>query len=202
MMYGHFTLYNRTVVREPAKIIIAQNVFCDEYVGGNGVEPWDALDDSHMTAYSCNQFICDMFVTLVPQMSTDKEVYNWRSLTGRMPSSLNVSQDVADRMWYPGCTAVSSYWKFQTDVGSYGSSTKKPYQAYVPRAETRKQNVICMQELQLRWDPHKRDFLDLIEDCGHWGSNVYPGCGLVRNGQKTYFDVPFYKPTKQMSLVR
>ena len=162
--------------------------------------PWDPLNEDHQTYYAdLDLNAADQFVTQVPMRDTygASASFSWRSMTGVCPASLSAAPDVDDKMWYPGCTAVKDYWGWNTNGKTYGETR---YQC-TNRAIDRKQNVICMQELQLKYDPTTQQRSHVVEDRGHWGPNVGPGMLATINGDQMTFRVPFYNQTKVMSLV-
>ncbi len=202
MIYGHFTVYNKTIVHDSAKVAIAQNVYCRAYLGGNGVRVWDPLDPTHVAAFTSGELICDMFVTsrLMRDSLDDNKRTWWRSLTGRMPSSMSVTRDVAQLVWYQGCEAFSQFWQLHTDAKDYFDDTYRcsaTNEAGNPA--DRKANVICMQELQMKWSPADGKYSHIVQDKGHWGEKVYPGCGRVRAGDGS-FEIPEYLALNTTSL--
>lgn len=196
MIYGHFTIMFKTIVTNPAMIVVAENVFCNAYLGGNGVETWDPLSEDHVQSFGSGNLICDVFVTV--NLMAIAPTTTWRSVTGTLPRALGVSEDVAEAMLYPGCDAFASFWKMSGDV--IDTSATARYHALPSNIAERKFNVVCMQELQLRWDPREKRMSSLTPDAGHFGDRVYPGCGLVRKGHAQGFEVPWYATTRSITL--
>lgn len=198
MIFGHFTMYNKTVVFYPEKITIGQNVFCESYIGGNGVGVWNPNNEYELESYKSGELIRDMFVTQGPMNKAATATY-WLSMTGFMPTSLNTTNEVGEMVWYEGCSAYSNFWNWRTDARTdYGIQSQ-----FRPTSESeRKSNVICMQEVQIKWDPanHRWDLENAVVDAGHWGEYVYPGCGKVRAGLKATFEHPNYMPTKSIGM--
>lgn len=169
-------------------------VYCKKYIGGNGVEVWDATDDSHVNALRDSNYICSIFPTF--HGMNDKSRLWWRSVTGEMPSSLSVTQEVNESVWYPGSSAVANYWEMHTNARDYAH---QQYKCTTSEAN-RKQNVICMQEVQLKWNPALSNWSTVVRDFGHWGDKVYPGCNQVREGKKSTFETPSYMELRTTSL--
>lgn len=193
MIYGHFTLYFKTIIMFPERIVIAENVYCNEYVQGNGTEVWNPFDETHMSEYTSGNLICDVFVTVQFMKDTGSVRSTWRSITGQMPRSMSVDASVDNLVFFPGCAAFTEYWSI-----SPNGPDRERYRA--DGSNDSKSNVICMQELQLRYDPSERKYSSVTRDSGHFGPNVYAGCGDVRSGGECKFEVPFYSQIKSMSL--
>ena len=45
MHYAHLSLYSKTVIFAKEKLILARNILCKGYVGGNGTRFFDPLDE-------------------------------------------------------------------------------------------------------------------------------------------------------------
>lgn len=144
-----------------------------------------------------------MFVTLHSMRQTcDRPPLSFRSITGRMPSSMNATDDVNSDMWYPGCEAVAARWTMTSDGMDMTARSKRLYNPEhdVDLAGVRKSNVICMQALQIRRDPLDKSNLQVTESQGHWGKHVGQGMIRVLNGQQSTFDVPYYSQTRTTKL--
>ncbi len=201
MLFGHFTMYNTTMVTAPEKIAIAKNVFCRRYQGGNDMNVWNPFSIAHKNDYRDGRMgTASMFITL-GLMNQSKPYAFWLSMTGVMPSSLNVDKAVARGVAYPGANAFSSHWGFGADNGDgLVQSTRNQYSC-TPNQLERKFNVICMQEVQINiynsMDPSKPI---VYMDKGHWGDRVYEGCSAVREGRKMHLDIPSYHDIKAFTL--
>lgn len=200
MIYGHYTMYSKTIVLHPEMLILGHNAYCDGYISGGGVLAWDPLNDDHESEFKDGILNRDLFVTLLPMNYTrgERAALAWRSFTGQMPSSLNVAEEVNRAVFYPGCHAVAAHWGMSAEAGQYGPN--KTYRALVDDYSERQTNVICMQAFQLKWDANKGDYLSVVLDKGHWGDRVYAGMRQVIDGQAHTFEIPFYHDLKTMRL--
>jgi hypothetical protein len=191
------------VVFAPEKIVVAHNVYCESYIGGWGVQVWDPLDTGAVQDYADGKMSADMFVTIRPMK--DQNLTKWRSLCGFMPKSMGVSGDVNQLVWYPGSHAVSTFWGFCTESGANGDyagqgSIGSRYVVGVNQME-RKMNMVCMQGVQLKWEPSTKGFTTVVLDAGHWGDKIGVGARSVVDGHKLCFDEPFYSTSKVVQLV-
>jgi hypothetical protein len=201
MIYGHFTMYSKTIVLQPGMIAMYRNIYCAGYDSGAGVAVWDPLNQAHVRANSDAAVVCDMYVTLVPMCATTSDTQTWRSCTGECPMSLQATNEVSRAMWYEGCTAVSEQWGWKTSGKLYGTQAVTGAGSYdesgVPGHQ---QNVICMQQFQMRYDPIARDYTKVTIDAGHWGPQVYEGMKKVINGHAGVFEHAWYSKTKSIGL--
>lgn len=219
-------LYSKTIVFNPSFIILSHNLvssrrilpgfavaasltrlnlcvfqYCRGYVRGAGVQVWDPLNARHMNNATDALQTCDMYVTLVPMRSTTDDAQQWRSLTGVAPLSLSAAASVNEVMWYPGCAALRDYWNWDESALQYGAERDAAKYDAVSSGEQRlRQNVICMQEFQMRYNPSSKLYDRVTINAGHWGDAVYEGMKQVINGTKHVFERPYYASTKSFGL--
>jgi hypothetical protein len=192
VVYGHYTLYLRTIVTQPERIIIAYDIYSTGYFGGNGPDVWDACDEDDVSGFADNVMARDIFVTyqaMNESGSNGKNSSSWRSLTGIMPSSYSVSSDVNEKMHYPGCAGVAQMWGWKTDNIDFND---RSYHAMLSDHGNRS-NVICFQDFQIR--STGSGGFESTREAGHWGPHVYEGCGVVRDGKSHSFDTTNGKGT-------
>lgn len=200
-IYGHYTMYNKTVILRPEQVVLMHNVYCSGYVGGWGVSVWDPLDDYHSDQYSDSHLEHDCFITLGPMYHTtsgDQET-SWRSLTGVVPDSLHAREDVHEMMKYPGCKAIANHWHWLTNAKDYGQGQNVEYKIAVDPTE-RKQNVLCFQAAQMKWNMHDGDFTKVVTDEGHWGQDIDKGIRNVLDGTSPMIKKAFYNGGRQTEL--
>lgn len=54
------------------------------------------------------------------------------------------------------------------------------------------QNTICYRGHQISFDVNTRQHSAITVNTGHWGPDVYPGCGRVRAGESVSLDKKNY----------
>lgn len=195
-IYGHLTMYNKSVVFSPGMIAMEENVYCRQYLGGNGVRVADPLNPSHTSAYHSGTIPFDAFVTLTPLNAVNRHE-RWRCITGSdLPTSLSAAPEVAETMAYPGAAGFAQFWQMQCSGRTYLSSQYR----CAADVSDRKLNVICRQMMIMKYNPQTKANDRATLDAGHWGPQVYPGCGQVRNGRGFHLLPPTYMPTKTTSL--
>lgn len=185
LIFGNFSMYNKTWVKSPEMVALMHNVYCSGYVGGAGSSVWDPLNENHMSDYTDSRMECDAFVTMGPMCDTMSSQQNtsWRSITGVCPSSLCAKSEVNDMLYYPGCKAISNFWHWMTNAKEYGRGAGQEYRMVTDTLE-RKQNVLCFQEAQFKWDLSKGAYTKVVLDKGHWGSDIDTGLRAVMDGTK------------------
>ena len=183
---GHYTVYNKTIVFYPEKLVLGKNVYCKKYLGGNGVDVWNPLSSDQVNSYKQNKLTRDIFVTMGP-MNRAVTSTSWLSMSGKMPSSLAVDAEVAKLVWYPGCTGLATYWDWQTDMKNYANSQ---YKSEFESGE-RRFNFICLQEFMKKYDPATGTHSRFVESMDHWGKgNTYPCRRDVLDGHAALFSNP------------
>ena len=185
-------------------------VFCSSssvrgsgYIGGAGHSVWDSTNDHHINSYKNGSLIRDMFVVMIWMKNANPDSW-WLSLSGKMPSSLSVEKNVDDMVYYPGCRAYSDFWGWSTDSVDYLTKDRR-FVCTVPGSHsdaTRKYNMITCDEGRFDYMPGV-GFEHWHDEHGHWGKELYAGCGLVWGGQAAgHLITPSYIHQNAMSLTR
>lgn len=198
MIYGHFTLYFKTVIYHEENLLLVEDVVCLGYVGGNGVQAWDPLNDTDVQNYAEGKIEKDIFVTYsaMSQASHARGLTTWRSITGVMPASLSASFEVNELMRYPGAVKFGEFWGFHSDARDYGQTAFQ----VGSDVSARRSNVICMQAAQRKYQPHTKTWSLHIRSSEHWGDKVYAGVGKVRDGTELRLEMPKTSEISSISL--
>lgn len=158
MIYGHFTMYFKTVVMNNAMITIDRDIYCTRAVGGSGRASWDPNNPTHTAAYKNHQLsTASCFWTFAPQDRAD--CHWWQSLTGALPASMPGDNNVADRLKWPGASGFAAHWNYST--GGSDHSVNMPFKWRTDRND-RKHNVICVQDFQMKYDPMEKRYSDVV----------------------------------------
>lgn len=191
MIFGHFTVYFKTVVSCPDRIVIVEDVVVTDYIGGDNLIPNVPTKIAKMNYENGNSFHSDVFVTASPMNSVArvKSLSNFRSVSGRLPKSLSANDEVSRMMRYVACDAVANFWGFSTDNSSVDFNIHRfNTQCYYEEPE-RRGNVLCFQEHQFKYQTASNDLTFEIRDAGHLGDK-YPGIGKVWSGDKPLIQNP------------
>lgn len=187
----------KTVVLNPEKVVLTRNVYCNGYLGGHGVGVFNPNSHADKNDWLDMKVDKSIFVTMGP-MSGCRTRHQWASITGRMPQSLQCTDEVALEVQYEGCDAFADFWGFRTDAKLYGPQT--PYSTQ-SEAIDRKHNVICFQEFQQTYDPQTDKYSIVQLNAGHWGRYACaPGAGEVTSGTRGRFEIPSYAGFNKMQL--
>jgi hypothetical protein len=151
------------------------------YVGGNDCRFF--TDPGQVNAFMESGCGRSMFSCLVPYdtRTSDPSNCSWMcdypnpmDITGQFQNSRIVPASGPATNHYASADFYSSYWQWKHSMTPDGDM---PYFSTYS-----KWNTLCYQGHQAMYNPSTRQFDAVIENTGHWGSRVYPGCGRVRRG--------------------
>ena len=183
---GHYTFYHKSVVKQPKNVILAEDIFAQSYVSGEGTGVFpsetsqDGRDKSFVDQISSDSFTHDLIPIWIPE-GKFRDIQNPLDITGSYSNDvLNTSNTtISDRQkHYPHAQEYSLALGFDR-LQNYGSTDQF-------LAPVRHLNTICFQGHQLSYDDNKKGFTKITMNTGHWGPNVYPGCRSVRNGENCF----------------
>jgi hypothetical protein len=181
---GHYTFYHKSVVKQPKNMIIAEDIFAQSYVSGEGVQLFEGGDEDHSFKNEMNgdRFTRDLIALWIPNESGSAAIQNPLDITGSYSPEvldLNNSQLSNNALHYPLAGEYAAALGFDT-LQNYG----QPSQQFL--APVRHLNTTCFQGCQLNYDAKTEGHTSLTVNTGHWGPNVYPGCRAVRNGENAF----------------
>jgi len=194
---GNFTFYAKPAVLQPRNIAYAPNIFCEEYLGGNGTHyfRYDEVDRQNLQDGIIDDR--DMFCVAVPLEY--KPERRFIDLTGRYDSKLCGGVSDESPLQYPNADIFSEYWGW-----SHPSVSNRPNPDDYTADSVPQYNTICVQDHQrnfLHKGNGKGTFEKVVINKGHWGPRVYPGCGRVRRGVETHLKPTKYEETSTMAIV-
>ena len=178
---GHYTFYHKSIVKQPKNVILAEDIFAQSYVSGegNGVFPSNG-DDTFADQISNDTFIHDIIPLWIPS-GVHEDIQNPLDITGSYSNDvLNTSNTTItdNKLHYPHADKYSTALGFDR-LQNYGSDEQF-------LSPIRHLNTICFQGHQMAYDAKKEGFTKITMNTGHWGPNVYPGCRSVRNGENCF----------------
>jgi hypothetical protein len=182
--YGHFTLYFKSIVEDSRKVVVRNNTFVHDYVGGNDSTFWDSLNAQDSQDWQSGLHTKSRLVQAY--YPDDVEANNsWRlNITGYEHPDV---RGPSDRPVPSTAPITARMWMFRHPINP---NVQKPYIEAMNDYQT-----VCYQSHfqgcryigKGQFDPWGESFLDK----GHWGpDNGYPGCGGVRNGKRMWFERP------------
>ena len=175
--YGNFTFYSKAVVTNPRNVIIARNIFCQGYVGGNDCKWLTA------TTYNAEDGHKGSLMSILLPAGETRDLPNPLDITG----DFNGGGDGSAKAHY---SQAASYRKtfnlseHQRDVGEPDVFLERQVH----------QNTICYRGHQFSFDVNTGHHSAVTVNTGHWGPDVYPGCGRVRAGEMKYLEKKNYTP--------
>ena len=177
----HYTAYLSAVVLYPKNVYVVEDIYCEKYLGGMGVEFWQAVDYAAGTMKrNAKSIIC------VPLPPSTKQIEQKIDARGRWytENSLHlVAQERFNKPHFPGAGRINRLFKL------YDPARKD---RNISRGRVAV-NYVCWQGMQFFFNDTTKKFDDYIVESGCMGPKVYPGCGLVRNGKLKLLKDPNYE---------
>lgn len=194
--YGHYTMYNKTVLWSRAHIVHARNVFIKSYKGGAGTLVQDPLDPYDVEAYHRGELARDIF--LIPHAIDLITNQKHCDFSGTYHKTLSASRV---------CEEESNLWRMEywTRLWRVKRNQRNPLDTSFFAESSPRTNTMCWQAHQQVWCQGTKDYSDVILNKGHWGPDVYSGCGKTRKGgtgTKVLSKTNYLKQFMQTQLVK
>jgi len=197
LFLGNYTFYAKPAVLQPRNIAYAPNIYCEDYLGGNGTRyfRYDDIDRQNYIDGITDER--DMFCCAVPlEYVPDRRFLD---ITGRYDSSICGGVTDESPYQWPTADIYAEYWGW-----SHPSTATRPNPDDYTADSVPQYNTICVQDHQRNFlhEGHGRGKFDkVIANRGHWGSRVYAGCGRVRRGVETHLKPVKYEETSSVAIV-
>jgi len=189
---GHYTMYHKSIVKQPKNVHIVEDVFATGYVGGEGAEFFTPAELASQAQEE--QFTKDLIA-----LHVKKDINNQNipiDLLGDYSSLLegdqvNVSKE---KLFDQICTLKPEGQKALRSI-----RMSKPQVENGEKFLTvlRSLNTLCWRGMTLKEE--KKDSGKWVVEhvnSGHWGPNVYPGVRSVRMGENTFIKDMGYEKVK------
>jgi len=197
---GHYTFYHKSIVKQPKNLIIAEDIFAQSYVSGEGTNIFEGVGPdknqpakgSFPTELAQDRFTGDLIAIYIPP-DERYNISNPLDITGHYnPQTLDLANSTLDNSkdHYPNCDQYASALGFDR-LQNYGATDQF-------LAPVRHLNTVCFRGHQLSYDKNKEAFSKITLNTGHWGPNVYPGCRAVRNGENAFLKDMEYEKARTM----
>ena len=171
---GHYTFYSKSIVKNAKQMYIAENVFCTGYVSGEDLTFIQSEEDRD-----------DKSIVVLP-VPLDFEVPNPLSLTGDLTSAMptiGFDDNGMPAGYVPGAHLMAKHLKFSNSANGGDFLT-----------DVNISNTVCFEGCSKHYNANDSKFSNVVINTGHWGPNVYDGCGEVRNGGYAHLkDCEYYK---------
>lgn len=187
----HYTVYFAPVVTNPKNVYVVEDIFCEKYLGGMGTKFWKRNDylarGDNQNRRKSASIVCTMLPPSYKKMSDKKLDIRGKYYT---EMSMNLVDPTRQSdMCYPGAARTAMYMNWWDPVR--GTKAVDKY----ARSRTIDMNFICWQGVQWHFNTTSMTYGDITIEQGHFGPNVYPGCGRVRNGESKYLERASYLST-------
>ena len=197
---GHYTMYHKSIVKQPKNVHIVEDVFATGYVGGEGAEFFTPAELASQAQEE--QFTKDLIA-----LHVKKDINNQNipiDLLGDYSSLLegdqvNVSKE---KLFDQICTLKPEGQKALRSI-----RMSKPQVENGEKFLTvlRSLNTLCWRGMTLKNEGGTKSGDGTITggkwvvehvNSGHWGPNVYPGVRSVRMGENTFIKDMGYEKVK------
>ena len=179
---GHYTFYSKTVIKNPNHYVIAEDVFCTKYCGGENTTFFCKPQQFEEVATGSRPSDRSLLSVIVPhdRYSADgsDRVQNPLDITGRFePEYTKNLINPDERAHYPGAALLTKTLDL-TRV-DWGPANEERFNAMYQHL-----NRVCFQGRQFAYDWKTCTFNVETLESGHWGrSGTYAGCRGAREGR-------------------
>lgn len=153
--YGHYTIRYKSVVYNERAVYHAHNYMCNGYISGNDCK-FSNTEHSEGSIYA---ILAPYQVDPYP---------NPMDITGQFRDEEEATLHYATADFY----SKKHKWN-----NAHATSGTEPVYSTMQQS-----NTVVYQGHQAMYSKVTGGFTKVIENTGHWGRNVYPGCGKVRAG--------------------
>jgi len=170
----NFTTYMRAVVKEPKNVYVQHNVFSEEYQGGNGIGFYNP--ESYRT-HDPDDLRESIICIAVP--CVERNFPSPMDTSGRhyveYASGLVTERDFRELHY-------STAFRANQEYGFHIAAKKQGNRLENYSSQTIHENRRMYQGHQWMYNAKLGKYDKVRTNKGHWGSNVYPGVGKIRNG--------------------
>lgn len=187
----HYTVYFAPVITNPRAVYVVEDIFCQKYLGGMGVKFWSR--DAYLTRGTDHNrrksasIVCTMLPPSYKKLGDKKLDIRGKYYTEEAMRLVDPARQT--EMCYPGAARTAMYMNWWDPVR--GTKAVDKY----ARSRTIDMNFVCWQGVQWHFNVKNGTFGDVTIEQGHFGPNVYPGVGRVRNGESKYLERASYLST-------
>ena len=169
------------------------NIFCQGYINGNGTEFFKGKQSTGevgtIPAYHPQQgkHGADIISVVLPYGTAAKLKNPLNIGTSKTDHTMTVDFDHKVKGHYHDADIVENLFS----LCEFGKEDDCDDDVMF-RAQQRTQNKYCYRGHQFAYDPSCGMHSAVTRNTGHWGPNVYPGCGRVRAGEMKYLEKQNY----------
>ena len=202
--YGNFTFYSKALVTNPKNVHILDGVYAQNYVRGNDCTFFEPRNKENVEAggfdsRTPDQYHRSMFAMVLPYEEAEN-----------LPNPIDLSGQHQSRVTSLEKEDIGNEWQLSSDMQmanrdnmfstlpyyaklwEWGIAQNQPGFAhpgtFQPGMRARA-NTVCFQGHQFNWAKSGSGldgaggYTSVVSNTGHFGPDIYPGCGMVRRGQ-------------------
>ena len=192
---GHYTMYHKSIVKQPKNIQIVEDVFATGYVGGEGVEPFKNPEELMSQAQE-ERFDKDVICIWVTKEPSNKPI----DLSGKYERELIEGDQIDINAEKLNETQYDADLNKNAKNAFDGIRMSKPANGGNQFLTVlRSLNTLCWRGMTLKKEGKDDDDGKWVVEhvnTGHWGPNVYPGVRSVRMGENTFMKDMGYEKVK------
>jgi hypothetical protein len=165
---GHYTFYSKSVVREPKLVYHAEDIYCCGYDGGENTK---FIKDPHteIIGSTVDENSSSILSIMIPY---GEPLSACLSVVGDLDRS-NIT--IADQGDYPTSEIMRRALE--------GVINYSPQTSFISPVDNEVlMNGICFRGAEHEFHEKDGEWKQRQQNTGHWGPNVYDGCGMVRMG--------------------
>ena len=164
---GHYTFYSKSVVREPKLVYHAEDIYCCGYDGGENTKFIEETAD--IIGSTVDENSSSILSIMIPY---GEPLSACLSVVGDLDRS-NIT--IADQGYY-------STSKFMQEALE-GVINYSPQTSFISPVDNEVlMNAVCFRGAEHEFHEKDGEWKQRQQNTGHWGPNVYDGCGMVRMG--------------------
>merc|ERR1711871_70624 len=191
---GHYTMYHKSIVKQPKNVHIVEDVFATGYVGGEGAEFFTPAEELMSQAQE-ERFAKDVICIWVNEEPSNKPI----DLSGKYERELiegdqiDISAEKLNEQQYNADLNQDAKNVFDGIRMSKPANGGNQFLTVL-----RSLNTLCWRGMTLKKEGKANDEKWVLEhvNTGHWGPNVYPGVRSVRMGENTFMKDMGYEKVK------
>lgn len=180
IMVGHYTFYSRAVVKNPKLVSVVEDIFCNDYVTGEGTEFFDDAQEfkDHWMDQAIGTKRCrkSLLAWSVPA-GEGRSLPDAIDLMGDFPLAAS-NELAADTKTFTGVRQL------ETDLGLGALRPLRQSEGNLFLRASTPLNTVMFRGMQYTQKAGVNGGKPRITQLGtgHWGKNIYAGCAAHRTG--------------------
>jgi hypothetical protein len=185
-IHGAYTLFTKSVVTNKEGIVRVDNIWCQDYGGGNNTKFVDLLSKRESYAASANhrQMGNSMFA-IARWANFQRHPQDVYDICGKFHTGLGASAEENLETSYELSDYMAKNWNWVHDGASKSWKVSGPG-THLPPAQLKGKNTVVWQAVQWDYDAKDGKWSSPTQQTGHWGPNVGPGVAASRRGHTSF----------------